>query len=64
MGKMEYYQAQADFCVEMAGAIKRPDYRDWWLSMAEEWRELAEEPTRHIRKSVPLDHPQPRHNYR
>jgi hypothetical protein len=64
MGKMEYYQAQADFYVEMAGAIKRPDYREWWLSMAEEWRELAEEPTRHMRKSEPADHPQSRHNYR
>ena len=31
MNKTEYYQAQAGFCVEMAGAIKRPDYREWWL---------------------------------
>jgi hypothetical protein len=61
MGKMEHYQAQADFCVEMAGAIKRPDYREWWLSMAEEWRQLAEKPTRPIRKSEPTDHPQARH---
>jgi len=28
MRKAEYYRAQANFCVEMAGEIKRSDYRD------------------------------------
>jgi hypothetical protein len=60
-GNPKYCQAQADFCVEMAGAIKRPDYRDWWLSMAQEWRELAEEPTRG--KSKPSDPPETRRNH-
>jgi hypothetical protein len=63
MTNRTYCQAQAEFCVEMAEMIKRPDYREWWLSMAEEWRELAEEPTRHIRKFEPADLPQSRHNY-
>ena len=58
MHKAEYYQAQANFCAEMAGAVKRPDYRDWWLGMAQEWRELADQPDRHVREPGLFDHPQ------
>lgn len=63
MSNPKYCHAQADFCVEMAEMIKRPDYRDWWLSMAQEWRELAEEPTRSPGKPT-SDHSQGHHYHR
>ena len=38
-----YYRAQAEFWADMANAMKRPDYQDRWLRLAEQWRELAEQ---------------------
>ena len=43
MGDANYYRAQADFCEQMAATIGRPDGRDRWLRVAEQWRQLAEE---------------------
>jgi hypothetical protein len=63
MHKAEYYRAQAKFCVEIAGEIKRSDYRDWWLSMAQEWRELADHPGRNLREPQVSDHPQLRRSH-
>ena len=57
MSNPKYCQAQADFYAEMAGAIKRPDYRDWWLSIAQEWRELADEGNRELRRPPTFDPP-------
>ncbi len=39
----QYYRAQSEFYAEMAEAIKRPDYQDRWLRLAQQWRELAEQ---------------------
>jgi hypothetical protein len=39
----EYYLAEAEFCVELAESMKRPDYKDRWLKIAQEWRDLAEQ---------------------
>jgi len=41
MRDAEYYLAQANFCAEMADAMKRPDDKDRWLKVAEEWRDLG-----------------------
>jgi len=43
MRDAEYYRSQSEFCAEMAEAIKRPDYQDRWLRLAQHWRELAEQ---------------------
>jgi hypothetical protein len=40
---LEYYRVQLEFYAEMAEAIKRPDYQDRWLRLAQQWRELAEQ---------------------
>ncbi len=37
----EYYLAEAEFCAELAESMKRPDYKDRWLKIAQEWRDLA-----------------------
>jgi len=58
MHKAEYYRSQAKFCVEMAGEVKRSDYRDWWLSKAQEWRVLAGQPNRNLKEPKLSDHPQ------
>ncbi len=42
MRDAEYSRAQAEFWADMAHATKRPDYRDRWLRLARQWRELAE----------------------
>jgi hypothetical protein len=39
----EYYLAEAEFCEELAESIKRPDYKDRWLKIAQEWRDLADQ---------------------
>jgi hypothetical protein len=39
----EYYLAEAEFCAELAESMKRPDYKDRWLKIAQEWRDLAEQ---------------------
>ena len=41
MRDAEYYLAQAKFCAELADTMKRPDYKDRWLTIAQEWRDLA-----------------------
>jgi hypothetical protein len=41
MRDAEYCRAQARLCAEMASIFKRPDYQDWWLGVAQEWRDLA-----------------------
>ena len=43
MRDAEYYRAQSEFYAEMAEAIKRPNYQDRWLRLAQQWRELAEQ---------------------
>jgi len=43
MRDAQYYRAQSEFYAEMAEAIKRPDYQDRWLRLAQQWRELAEQ---------------------
>jgi hypothetical protein len=43
MRDADYYRAQSEFCMDMAEAIKRPDYQDRWLRLAQHWRELAEQ---------------------
>ena len=43
MRDAEYYRVQSEFYAEMAEAIKRPDYQDRWLRLAQQWRELAEQ---------------------
>ncbi len=35
------YRAQAEFWAHMAEVIKRLDYQDRWLRLAEQWRELS-----------------------
>jgi hypothetical protein len=37
----KYYLAQAEFCEELAESMKRPDYKDRSLKIAQEWRDLA-----------------------
>jgi hypothetical protein len=39
----KYYLAQAEFCAELAESMKRPDYKDRWRKIAQEWRDLAEQ---------------------
>jgi hypothetical protein len=39
----EHYLAEAEFCVELAESMKRPDYKDRWLKIAQEWRDLAKQ---------------------
>ena len=39
--KVAHYLAEAEFCAELAETIKRPDYKDRWLKIAQEWRDLA-----------------------
>ncbi len=39
--KVAHYLAEAEFCAELAESIKRPDYKDRWLKIAQEWRDLA-----------------------
>jgi hypothetical protein len=39
----EYYLAEAEFCAELAESMKRPDYQDRWLKIAQEWRDLAKQ---------------------
>ena len=39
----KYYLAQAEFCAGLAESMKRPDYKDRWLKIAQEWRDLAEQ---------------------
>ena len=43
MRDAEYYRAQSEFYAEIAETIKRPDYQDRWLRLAQQWRELAEQ---------------------
>ncbi len=43
MRDAEYYRAQSKFCAELAEAVKRPDYQDQWLRLAQQWRERAEQ---------------------
>ncbi len=43
MRDAEYYRAQSEFYAEMAEAIKRPDYQDRWLRLAQQSRELADQ---------------------
>src|SRR5205823_11926169 len=38
-----YCRAQAKFWMDMAEATKRPDFRDRWLRLAQQWCDLAEE---------------------
>jgi len=40
---VEHYLAEAEFCAGLAESIKRPDYKDRWLKIAQEWRDLANE---------------------
>ena len=42
----EYYLAEAEFWEELAGSMKRPDYKDRWLKIAQEWRDLANQARR------------------
>jgi hypothetical protein len=42
MRDAEHYRAQSEFYAEMAEAMKRPDYQDRWLRLAQQSRELAE----------------------
>jgi hypothetical protein len=37
----KYYLAEAEFCAELAESMKRPDYKDRLLKIAQEWRDLA-----------------------
>jgi hypothetical protein len=46
MRDAEYCRAQARFCKEMASIFKRPDYQEWWLGVAQKWRDLAEQADR------------------
>jgi hypothetical protein len=46
MRDAEYCRAQARLYTEMASIFKRPDYQDWWLGVAQEWRDLAEQANR------------------
>jgi hypothetical protein len=39
----EYYLAEAGFCEELAESMKRPGYKDRWLKIAQEWRDLADQ---------------------
>jgi len=43
MRDAEYYSAQSEFYAEMAEAIKRPNYQDRWLRLAQQSRELADQ---------------------
>ena len=43
MRDAEYYRSQSEFWANMAEEIKRPDYQDRWLRLAQHWRELAEQ---------------------
>jgi hypothetical protein len=58
----EYYLAEAEFCAELAESMKRPDYKDRWLKIAQEWRDLAKqagrggEATQHRIWRVAQDH--------
>jgi hypothetical protein len=38
---VEYYLAEAEFSEELAESMKRPDYKDRWLRIAQDWRDLA-----------------------
>src|SRR5262249_45990888 len=40
---VEFYLAEAKFSAELAESIKRPDYKDRWLKIAQEWRDLADQ---------------------
>src|SRR5262249_6726923 len=40
---VEHYLAEAEFCAELAESMKRPDYKDRWRKMAQEWRDLADQ---------------------
>jgi hypothetical protein len=42
----EYYLAEAEFCEELAESMKRPDYKDRWLKIAQDWRDLANQARR------------------
>jgi hypothetical protein len=46
MRDTEYYLEQAEFCAELAESMKRPDYKDRWLKIAQEWRDLAKQAQR------------------
>src|SRR5262249_49819531 len=41
--RVEHYLAEAEFCAELAESIKRRDYKDRWLKIAQEWRDLADQ---------------------
>jgi Anti-sigma factor NepR len=40
---VEFYLAEAKFSAELAESNKRPDYKDRWLKIAQEWRDLADQ---------------------
>jgi len=42
----EHYFAEEKFCAELAESANRPDHKDRWLKIAQEWRDLANQARR------------------
>jgi hypothetical protein len=55
MSDVDYYRAQSEFCAQMAETASNREDKERWLTLAEQWRQLAEEiknmPNLHISDS-------------